>query len=85
MDFIVNHYTIILVIAAFLIFALIGFAVDSTKNKKKKEEDLLTKPNDEVDVNLIKEEPIEQYTEDIIETPITENMPDDQININTDN
>ena len=85
MDFIVNHYTIILVIAAFLIFALIGFAVDSTKNKKKKEEDLLTKPNDEVDVNLIKEEPIEQYTEDIIETPITENMPDDQVNINTDN
>lgn len=39
-DFIVNNYILIIIIAAFLIFALIGYAVDVSKNgKKQKEED----------------------------------------------
>ncbi len=41
-DFIVNNYILIISIAAFLIFALIGFAVDSTKNRKNKEDEILT-------------------------------------------
>jgi hypothetical protein len=36
-DFIKQNYIIILAIAVFLIFALIGFVVDSSKNKKIKE------------------------------------------------
>lgn len=41
-DFIVNNYILIISIAAFLIFALIGFAVDSSKNRKNKEDEILT-------------------------------------------
>ena len=80
-DFIVKNYIIIVVIAAFLIFALIGFAVDSAKNKNNKETDLLTKPNDEVDVNMIKEEPADE-----ISSVTTEEISDaDAINMDTDN
>lgn len=83
-DFIVNNYIIIIVIAAFLIFALIGYAVDSTKNKKDKESDLLTKPNDEVDVNMIVEDP--SFPEDVVASPASEdNSNEDVINMNTDN
>lgn len=38
MEFITNNYLIIIIIAAFLMFALIGFIVDTEKNKKRKEE-----------------------------------------------
>lgn len=41
-DFIVNNYILIISITAFLIFALIGFAVDSSKNRKNKEDEILT-------------------------------------------
>lgn len=84
-DFIVKNYVLIIVIAAFLIFALIGYAVDSTKNKKNKESDLLTKPNDdsEVDVNMIKEEP--SYTEDVTSAPVMEEQPNNSTNMNMGN
>ncbi len=56
-DFIVNNYVIIIIIASFLVFALIGFAVDTAKNKNsKKEEELLNKPNDDVDTSVIDQE-----------------------------
>ena len=83
MDFIVNNYLVIIIIAAFLIFALIGYAVDSTKNKKNKEEGLLTKPNDEVDVNMIMQEPSD-FTEEVTSSPIEDYSEQNQININMD-
>ncbi len=53
-DFIVNNYVIIIIIASFLIFALIGFAVDTAKNKNnKKEGELLNKPNDDADTSAL--------------------------------
>ena len=51
LDFVVNNYIIILVVGVFLIFALIGFAVDTTKNRKNKESELLNQPNDDVNIN----------------------------------
>ena len=83
MDFIVNNYLVIIIIAAFLIFALIGYAVDSTKNKKNKEEGLLTKPNDEVDVNMIMQEPSD-FTEEVTSAPFEDYSEQNQININMD-
>ena len=47
-DFIVNNYVLIIAIAAFLIFALIGFAIDTTKNKKNKADEILTEHEDVV-------------------------------------
>ena len=45
-DFIVNNYTIIIIVAAFLLFALIGFLVDQSKNSKSKEAKILTETED---------------------------------------
>lgn len=64
-NFIVNNYLIIIIIGAFLIFALIGYAVDTTKNKKNKESELLTEPNDDANLDKIKEEPVEEVNEEI--------------------
>ena len=36
-EFIGDHYLFIMIIAAFLVFALIGYIIDSTRNKKKAE------------------------------------------------
>ncbi len=82
-EFITKNYTLIVIVAAFLIFALIGYAVDSTKNKKNKESDLLTKPNDEVDVNMIKTEP--NITEDVTSAPVMDEAPSDGTNMNMGN
>ena len=86
MDFIVKNYVIIIIVAAFLIFALIGYAVDSMKNRKNKEDaELLTRPNDDVDINLIRQDNIveepkeESFTEEVTEAPIMEDT------INNDN
>ena len=46
-DFIVNNYTIIIIVAAFLLFALIGFLVDQSKNSKSKETKILTETEEE--------------------------------------
>jgi len=88
-DFIVNNYLIIMIIAAFLIFALIGFAIDTTKNKKNKESEILTEVNEESADGIIQE----SVNEDVI-TPnqeTTANMADngipeaDSVNMNMDN
>ncbi len=86
MDFIVKNYIIILIIAAFLIFALIGYVIDSTKNKKNKEEELLTKPNDEVDINMIKEDVEEpSFTEEVTSAPIEETDSENKVNMDMEN
>ena len=46
-DFIVNNYTIIIIVAAFLLFALIGFLVDQSKNSKSKAAKILTETEEE--------------------------------------
>lgn len=53
LDFVNNNYVIIIVIAAFLFFAIIGYVVDTAKNKKNNENDLLTQPNDDANINAI--------------------------------
>ena len=87
MDFIVKNYIVILIVAAFIIFALIGYVVDSAKNKKNKEADLLTQPNDEVDVNMIRDDtaPEQSFTENVTSAPIANEGTENQINMNTDN
>ena len=86
MDFIVKNYILIIVVVAFIIFALIGYLVDNAKNKSNKEEGLLTKPNDEMDVNLIREDGLTQdgITEDVTSAPVEEAPKDDLANINKD-
>ncbi len=81
-QFIVDHYVVFIIVASFLIFALIGYAVDSTKNKKNKESDLLNKPNDDVDVNIIADTNV---TEDVTSAPIMEETPTDGTNMNLGN
>lgn len=85
-DFILNNYTIIIIVAAFLLFALIGFLVDQSKNSKDKESKILTETNDEN--NEIKPEPIvvpepetkEEKTENkeqVVEIPEVDDKPKD--------
>lgn len=50
-EFMSDNYIIIIIVAGFLIFALIGFIVDTTKNKKLKKEE----ENKEID-NIKKED-----------------------------
>jgi amino acid permease len=89
LDFIVNNYVIIMIIGAFLIFALIGFAVDSTKNKKNKGDELLTKPNDDANLEMLQESVNEEIKPDEVKSEINtgeNNIPEaDSINLNMDN
>lgn len=41
MDFIMEHTLLIATIAAFIIFAIIGYVVDKSKNQSKKEKEIL--------------------------------------------
>lgn len=57
MEFIKDNIFLVVTILAFVIFAIIGYVVDSTKNRKnsKKEKEVLTeefKPNEELDIDL---------------------------------
>ncbi|MDD4187233.1 MAG: hypothetical protein PHX04_00435 [Bacilli bacterium] len=83
LDFIVDHYLIIMVVAAFFIFALIGYIVDNLKNKKREEkvEQILEVKDDipeEIDEpileeNLVSEEEIsEENLENEEENPENE-------------
>jgi amino acid permease len=89
LDFIVNNYVIIMIIGAFLIFALIGFAVDSTKNKKNKGDELLTKPNDDANLEMLQESVNEEIKPDEVKSEVNtgeNNIPEaDSINLNMDN
>ncbi len=74
-DFIVNNYVLIIAIAAFLIFALIGFAIDTTKNKKNKEDEILTEHEDVVIEEA--ENNLEAPNEDIKDLEIREPLEED--------
>ena len=86
-DFIVNNYLVIMIVALFLIFALIGFAVDTAKNKKNNEKELLTEPNSEEVPDNIALEDNENNAEDVSEQePVENEIPEaDSINMNMDN
>lgn len=40
LDWVVNNYFIVIIVAVFLIFALIGYIVDSTKNKNNESKNI---------------------------------------------
>lgn len=50
MEFIKNHILLIATILAFIIFAIIGYVVDKTKNQSKKEKEIL---NEEIKENFV--------------------------------
>ena len=55
MEFIKENLLLIATLVAFIVFAIIGFVVDNTKNKDSKEKDLLKEQNDsEVKPNVEK-------------------------------
>lgn len=65
-NFITEHYLIIMIVSLFLIFALIGYIIDSSRNKKRGED---TTTFDEVeDAPIVEETPI------IEEEPIVEEV-----------
>ena len=70
-DFIVNNYTIIIIVAAFLLFALIGFLVDQSKNLKSKEAKILTETEKE------NKEIKPENKEPVIEIPEVDDKPKD--------
>lgn len=65
-EFIVDHYLFIMIVAAFLIFALIGYIIDSTRNKKKDTRDVLEEEN-----VLLIDDTIPEVQEEIKEIPAT--------------
>ena len=83
-DFIVNNYLIIMIITAFLVFALIGFAVDTTKNRKNKESDILTTPNEQsadniaIDDNEIIQESIDKNIQENVNEQLPAMASDDE-------
>lgn len=55
MEFIKDNLLLVLTVAAFIVFAIIGFVVDNTKNKDNKEKDLLKEqPENEIKPNVEK-------------------------------
>ena len=84
-DFIVNNYLLIVIIGAFLIFALIGFAVDTTKNRKNKESEILTEPNEDVNIEIANDL-VEEKTEEVKEEAVESAIPEaEEVNLNMDN
>lgn len=55
MEFIKDNLLLVLTVAAFIVFAIIGFVVDNAKNKDSKEKDLLkVQPENEIKPNVEK-------------------------------
>lgn len=74
LEFIIDHYLIIMVVAAFFIFALIGYIVDNLRNKKReaKVEEILEvrdETPEEISQPILEEslEPEEEILEDNLE------------------
>ena len=79
MEFIKNHILLIATILAFIIFAIIGYVVDKTKNQSKKEKEIL---NEEVQGDFVQniETPTKKTSE---ESNIKkENSEEKNINLN---
>ncbi len=95
LDFIVNNYLIIVIVATFLIFALIGFAIDSTKNRKAREAELLNTPNDDGNIaklqqniemaQAIEDNNLQTKSNENISTLKEEDSAIESLNLNTDN
>lgn len=81
MDFIVDNYYIIIVVAAFLIFALIGYIVDTLKNKNKVE--TTETENDNIETDIIEEkigdEETEEKTNDNVNITVPESTENQEI------
>ncbi len=67
-DFLLNNYIWFLVISLILIFALIGYLVDSTTPKRKSNKRLVQESNENRKVNL--HPSLEVYTNDIFDEPL---------------
>ena len=65
LKFITSHYLIIMIVSLFLIFALIGYLIDSIRNKK---DDIRVDKKDEISP-VFEEEIIEDNDQIIIEEP----------------
>lgn len=57
MEFIAKNYFLIIIIAAFLLFALIGYLVDTDKKRKKGDNDKSTKRQEIVNDELEEQTP----------------------------
>ena len=61
LEFLINHYILFIVISGILIFSLIGFLVDTSKNASDKKEDMIKeekedKPKEKKNKKLKKDE-----------------------------
>lgn len=73
LEFIVDNYLIVLIIAFFLIFALIGYIVDSIRNKRREEATKqVLETNEEIPslIEVEEEIEIEEVPEIIVEETI---------------
>ncbi|MDD2409367.1 MAG: hypothetical protein PHD03_01445 [Bacilli bacterium] len=85
-EFIVDHYLLIMIVAAFLVFALLGYIIDTTRNKKKddtvnqsKEENMLLTENSVPDI----QPEVEESEEDIVNTEESLSQISEVDNVNT--
>ena len=82
LEFLVDHYLIIMIVSVFLIFALIGYIIDQTRNKKrndKTEQILETKEDIPDELNepeqVLEETGVEEQAETVVpETPKSEEI-----------
>ena len=57
MEFIAKNYFLIIIIAAFLLFALIGYMVDTEKKRKKSENNESSSRQEDVKEEIVQESP----------------------------
>lgn len=80
MEFIKNHILLIATILAFIIFSIIGYVVDKTKNQSKKEKEIL---NEEVQGDFVQN--IETSTKKTSEESNIKKENSEEKNINLNN
>ena len=69
MEFIAKNYFLIIIIAAFLLFALIGYMVDTEKKRKKGENNESSSRQEDVKEEMVQESPEnENFIPEIEET-----------------
>ena len=79
MEFIKNHILLIATILAFIIFAIIGYVVDKTKNQSKKEKEIL---NEEVQGDIVQNIEIPTKKTSVESNIKKENSEEKNINLN---
>lgn len=74
MEFIREHILLIVTILAFILFAIIGYVVDKTKNQNNKEKEILKETtSDEIAPNV--------ETTEIVENTNTNDVKDKNVNL----